>query len=122
MGLSGCQLQVMQALVDAGAYLDSQNTQGWTPLHRAAFNGRSEICAYLVGKGASVHSVNKEGNSALHLAAASSSIGTVEAILRAGGRVSMHNYAKKKPIGIMGVWVSYCFLLASPILFWAGVG
>jgi ankyrin repeat protein len=45
------------------------NNSNTTPLHLAAWYGRTEFAAWLLGRQASVNAVNRYGNTPLHLAA-----------------------------------------------------
>ena len=60
--------------------------QGWTPLHRAAFNGQTKICRMLVEKGANPAVANRQSNTCLHLSASQNRVGTVE-VGREGSRI-----------------------------------
>lgn len=62
-------LQVLKLLVRKGAPVDVKNKKGWTPLHRAAYNGRREAVHCLIQMGASLAATTQDGNTALHLAA-----------------------------------------------------
>ncbi|OQR99420.1 ankyrin-1-like, partial [Thraustotheca clavata] len=55
-------LDVMQALVSAGAELNAKNKDGWTPLHEAARNGHLDIVKSLLAAGANPQLANKNGD------------------------------------------------------------
>eukprot|EP01043_Picozoa_sp_COSAG02_P003213 COSAG02_NODE_77_length_40635_cov_56.355980_7_plen_322_part_00 len=61
---------VARALLDAGAFVDTTTTQGWTPLHYAAMEGYMDVIALLVQRGADLNAVTHTGVSSLaHLSA-----------------------------------------------------
>ena len=81
---------------------------GWTPLERAAWNGRVEVVKYLIGEGADIHRRGKHGETPL-LAALScpktnDHITCVKVLLAAGARVNgnspLTDYPLDKVIGI----------------------
>ena len=57
------------AIFEAGAPIDSQGPQGWTPLLFAASLGKTETVDGLLTRGASIEVKDAQGRSALHLAA-----------------------------------------------------
>ena len=61
-------MQVIQLLVRKQSPIDAINRAQWTPLHRAAYNGRKDAVGALVRLGASLLTGNRDGNTALHLA------------------------------------------------------
>jgi ankyrin repeat protein len=66
------------------ALLEAQSSDGWTPLHLAAFFGHAELANALIEKGAKVdaRSSNAMKNTPLHAAAAGGQIGLVELLLK----------------------------------------
>lgn len=68
-GAASHNLEVMKALVDAGAPVNGKQHKGWTPLHEAARHGDVEIARVLLAKGADPKQANDEGVSAIGLAA-----------------------------------------------------
>jgi len=57
--------EIANALIEAGADLDSQNNEGSTPLHTAAFFCRTEIVKALLDHGADASIRNNAGSTAL---------------------------------------------------------
>ena len=47
--------EVVQALIAAGANVNQQNNNGWTPLHCAASNGHQAVVQALIVAGADVN-------------------------------------------------------------------
>lgn len=60
---------VVKALVDAGAPVNTGQQEGWTPLHEAARHGDLDIARVLLTKGADPKRPNDSGVSAIGLAA-----------------------------------------------------
>jgi ankyrin repeat protein len=86
--LTSC-LQMLEMLLDRGAPIDGHNKQGWTALHRAAYNGRVDACRLLLRRGASIHAVTNTGATALHLAASNNHLGVMELLLQLGASTQM---------------------------------
>eukprot|EP01043_Picozoa_sp_COSAG02_P000580 COSAG02_NODE_10_length_59045_cov_19.973365_29_plen_329_part_00 len=59
------QTTVTRALLDAGAFIDSTTTQGWTPLHYAAMEGYMDVITLLVQRGAALNATTHTGVSDL---------------------------------------------------------
>lgn len=68
-GAASHNFEVMQTLVDAGAPVNGQQHEGWTPLHEAARHGDIEIARVLLAKGADPKQPNDKGVSPIGLAA-----------------------------------------------------
>ena len=64
----GGYLDVVEALVDAGAFLDMKSDDGNTPVHRAAWYGHVHVVTSLTSVGANLSLRNNNGETALHLA------------------------------------------------------
>ena len=50
-------VDVVRLLLDRGAEVNGQDKVGWTPLHHAAWNGRSVVATLLLDRGAKVERV-----------------------------------------------------------------
>lgn len=59
----------VRALVEAGAPIDPQQQEGWTPLHGAVHQGNIEMTKYLLAHGADLKIQNEQGKNAIGLAA-----------------------------------------------------
>jgi uncharacterized protein len=68
------------------ALLEAQSSDGWTPLHLAAFFGQAELAKALIDAGAKVdaRSSNAMKNTPLHAAAAGGQAAVVELLLKRG--------------------------------------
>lgn len=49
---AGGSLELVQLLVERGADVNATSKNGWTPLHRAASKGFTNVCEYLIAMGA----------------------------------------------------------------------
>jgi ankyrin repeat protein len=81
---------VMQQIDNDPALLESHSSDGWTPLHLAAFFGHFELADALLDRGASVNvrSTNPMKNTPLHAAAAGGRTDIVELLLKRGADVN----------------------------------
>lgn len=71
-------------LVQAGQPVNVVDSEGRTPLHAAARNGRLDVINELIRSGASVFAADKKGRTPLHLAVLGRSTEVVDALLAAG--------------------------------------
>lgn len=67
--VAGHSMASVRALVEAGAPIDPQQQEGWTPLHGAVHQGNIEMTKYLLAHGADVKMQNDKGKNAIGLAA-----------------------------------------------------
>lgn len=67
--VAGRSLDVVRLLVEAGAPIDPQQQEGWTPLHGAVHQGNVEMTKYLLAHGADPKLQNDKGKNAIGLAA-----------------------------------------------------
>ncbi|PNH07523.1 Death-associated protein kinase 1 [Tetrabaena socialis] len=81
-------LEVEQLLSDPAANPNVQDVEGYTALHCASTEGRTEVVKALLRAGADVAAKRKEGYTALHLASQNGCLGAVEALLQAGADVA----------------------------------
>ena len=51
----------VRELIAAGADVNQQNNDGWTPLHWAAYNGHQEVVQALIAAGANVNQQDNDG-------------------------------------------------------------
>jgi len=67
--VAGRSMDVVRLLVDAGAPIDPQQQEGWTPLHGAVHQGNLDMTKYLLAHGANPKLQNGNGKNAIGLAA-----------------------------------------------------
>ena len=88
---------VIDLLIDGGADINLTDEYGFTPLHWAAYNGKTENVKYLIERGPSnrVEFINKQSNegkiTALHRAAYCGHEETVWALIKVGADVNKQN-------------------------------
>lgn len=84
--VAGDTKRVMEEVGSNPAVLQAQSSDGWTPLHLAAFFGQVELAKALIDAGANVdaRSSNAMKNTPLHAAAAGAQTALVELLLKRG--------------------------------------
>jgi ankyrin repeat protein len=82
--------EALSAIDRDPALLEAHSTDGWTPLHLAAFFGHPDLAAALLGRGAQINSrsTNSMKNTPLHAAAAGGRAAVVELLLKRGADVN----------------------------------
>ena len=88
---------MIKVLLEAGASLSAVNIRGMTPLHRAAWEGYTEVTKVLVKAGASVSAVDNNGWTPLHLAAGEGHTEVTKVLLEAGASLSAVDKYGKTP-------------------------
>lgn len=88
--VAGQTAKVINQIEEDAALLQAHNTDGWTPLHLAAFFGHPELAQALLDKGAFVdgRSTNAMKNTPLHAAAAGGKTDLVKLLLQGGADVN----------------------------------
>ncbi|HEY2845577.1 MAG TPA: ankyrin repeat domain-containing protein [Bryobacteraceae bacterium] len=98
-------LRLEELLAGNASLITAVSTDGWTPLHLAAFFGKSDAARLLLDKGASVtaRSTNAMANTPLHAAAAGQNAEIVTLLLehgahanaqQSGGWTALHSAAQ----------------------------
>ena len=67
--VAGRSMEGVRLLVEAGAPIDPQQQEGWTPLHGAVHQSNVEMTKYLLAHGADPKLQNEKGKNAIGLAA-----------------------------------------------------
>lgn len=92
-------LNLVGDLIALGANLDWQDEEndGWTPLHVATFNGKTEIVRMLIGAGAKLDILDEDGCTPLHLATRRGIVEIVKILVDAGARTDIQANNGKTP-------------------------
>jgi len=93
--LAVCHILVDRYKADANAKTQQGRA---TPLHRAAYMGHDEICAYLVEKGARVSERDDDDMTPLHKAAQQGRESTVRILLQLGADRDARDKRDKRPL------------------------
>ena len=86
-------LELVRALVDAGANVNRSDSDGATPLHSAANEGEAAAVRLLLERGAKPGKFTHEGETALYLAAQAGSLEAMKVLIDAGEDL----HASRKP-------------------------
>ena len=90
--------EVAQELLAFGSPVDARAFDGRTPLCLAAAEGRKDLVVLLLGHNASPNAAADDGTSPLHAATAHLHVGTIEALVKAGGDPSLPDRANQRPL------------------------
>jgi len=97
--MNGDLAEVRRLVVDCGVDPNIQDNSGWTPLHRAAFDGRLEIVKFLLEHGADPNiQDNYHGNTPLHDAAVNGHLEVVKLLLEHGADPNIQNNYGDTPL------------------------
>ena len=89
---SGGNLDIVMALIEAGAQIDNKNEDEQTPVHLAAKHGRLKVLKYILGHDRySVNDEDFESQTALHLASSGGHDDIVQELIRAGADIHARN-------------------------------
>jgi hypothetical protein len=90
-------LDGLKAWLGAGGDLNCRLDDGETLLHKASYNGRTDIIGYLVGRGIPVNIADVKQFIPLHEAARNSQLDAVRCLLALGADTEAKNYRGKRP-------------------------
>ena len=76
----------------------TKNDDGWTPLHKAAYEGYREIVELLIAKGADVNAKTKYGTTPLHTASDSGYKEIAELLIAKGADVNAQGITGGTPL------------------------
>ena len=77
-------MEMIKILIQAGGDINSQNEDGFTPLHVASMKGLVKAINSLIQAGADVNCQNRIGSTALHVASRYHRVEVIWALLAAG--------------------------------------
>ncbi len=79
-------LAAVQKTVAAGADVNAKDQGGWTPLHFAAYEGKTEYFNLLIAKGADVNVKTLKGETPLKLAMSKAHLGLADILREKGAK------------------------------------
>lgn len=82
-------VEQVKSQLSAGADVNSKNRMGWTLLHTAIRNRRSEIINLLIDKGADVNARDNRGRTPLHFAVETGQKEVVEQLIAKGAEINV---------------------------------
>lgn len=91
---------MMDLLLENGAYLEAMDEQLWTPLYYTIGKDSTDTAAYLLDRGASPHARDHNGQTPLHIAAATGDTDVASLLLLRGADVNAKDKWGSTPLGI----------------------
>lgn len=79
----------VKSQISAGEDVNSKNRMGWTLLHTAIRNQRTEIAQFLIDKGADVNARDNRGRTPLHFASEAGQKEIVEKLIAKGAEINV---------------------------------
>jgi ankyrin repeat protein len=98
--VAGLTTDVLAAIDNDPALLETHNGDGWTPLHLAAFFGHPELAKALLNRGADVdaRSTNMMKNTPLHAAVAGCKADVIRVLVDRGANVNARQHGGWTPL------------------------
>lgn len=89
--------ETCQLLIDAGATVNQEDDDGYSPLHLAAAHGYLEVAELLIANGANVNAVDHQKQTPLHMAADAGQPDMCELLLNKGAELKVLDIARRSP-------------------------
>jgi ankyrin repeat protein len=89
----------MKLLLAKKASVDAKSNAGWTPLHEAAYMGKTEAAALLLANQAEVNAKANNGQTSLHLAALHGYTEMVALLIANKAEINVQDDKKQTPLG-----------------------
>eukprot|EP00299_Pterocystis_sp_00344_P010951 c5029_g1_i1.p1 GENE.c5029_g1_i1~~c5029_g1_i1.p1 ORF type:complete len:158 (-),score=31.89 c5029_g1_i1:30-503(-) len=90
--------EVCQVLLDFGAEVNTQNLDGWTPLHVVADRGYANVCQLLIKNGANVNIPTNTGRTPLHWAVYWGKLDCCRVLTESGANLGIKNDEGQTPL------------------------
>lgn len=97
---AGAAVPTLVFLVENGAWVNTVNANGTSPLMRAVMAGDREAVEFFLAKGAEINAANSYGNRALSFAAKSGDGEMIKILVKNGAAVDFRNENGKSPLDI----------------------
>ncbi|KAL8903534.1 MAG: hypothetical protein Q9207_003868 [Kuettlingeria erythrocarpa] len=91
-------VEAVNCLLQAGADKDATTYADWTPLHRAAGNGKVGCVELLLSSGANIEAKTTTGSTPLHIAACNGQPRCSELLLSSGANIEAETDSKETPL------------------------
>ena len=86
------------AVIDQGADVNASNYDGYTPLHCALRNGRTEVAMAVIDQDADVNARDKSGYTPLHFALSNGRTKVAMAVIDKGADANARDYVGNTPL------------------------
>lgn len=91
--------EALHAIIESKANMDNMDSNGWTALHHAAFNGDLESALILINDGnANVNAYSNQQRTPLHLAALNDHQPVIELLLNNSANIEWPDEQKCTPL------------------------
>ena len=88
----------LQAIIDSKANVDNMDSNGWTPLHHAGYNGDFDSAQILLQSNANVNSYSNQQKTPLHFAAFNNHKHVIQLLLENGAELEWMDEQKCTPL------------------------
>lgn len=94
-------VDIIQALLDHGSFVDMKDAKGLRPLHYGAWQGLDRPVELLLARGSSVNQASSvDGNSPIHLACEHGHLDVVKKLMNSGADVTVANNQHRTPLDL----------------------
>lgn len=93
--------KLVQLVHERPSVVHYKDTDGYTPLHRAAYNDKLDCVKFLVRKGADINAKTNDFWTPLHCAAKWNNVNTVEFLLRSKANVNAKSSSNNTPLHLV---------------------
>lgn len=91
-------IELVQAVFASPSAVDYQDDDGYTPLHRASYNGHLDCVKFLIKRGAKLDARTEEKWTPLHCAVKWNNVSSAECLINAGADVNAKSSGDNTPL------------------------